>query len=365
MKISLSFRRVVKQTRRPESKKKQNQSSQSALTDLSSAQQDRVMEQRLLLILMICGVYCVTGTLNPSKLICFVNQPKTFDEAQQYCRDNYIDLVTLSDRAELEELFALENFTYTEYAWIGLKKTSHYQWRWALADQEFYKEGETEYRNWGPGEPTNYGGEYCSVMDDNGKFRDTQCEPSRTFVCYNGQNYNEHKYNYINEPKPWREAQRYCRQFHTDLVSVRNQDENLQVQQLIPAGQVTYIGLFQDAFAWYDNSTSSFRNWDSAQPDGSGECVAQHLQDHRLWDDQSCGSPRPFFCYAIPVFKQVLKLEVESDQNVNDPDVKATILEEIQQRLISHGMPEQANLQWRQQANGNVFQRTEKVRELI
>ncbi|KAK9971243.1 hypothetical protein ABG768_024617 [Culter alburnus] len=66
---------------------------------------------------------------------------------------------------------------------------------------------------------------------------------------------------------------------------------------------------------------------------------------------------------VLPVFKQVLKLEVESDQNVNDPDVKATILEEIQQRLISHGMPEQANLQWRQQANGNVFQRTENVRE--
>lgn len=126
------------------------------------------------------------GTLNPSKLICFVNQPKTFDEAQQCCRDNYIDLVTLSDRAELAELFALENFTYAGYAWIGLKKTSHYQWRWALADQEFYKEGETEYRNWGPGEPTNYGDEYCSVMDDNGKFRDTQCEPSRSFVCYNG-----------------------------------------------------------------------------------------------------------------------------------------------------------------------------------
>lgn len=126
------------------------------------------------------------GTLNPSILICFVNQPKTFDEAQQYCRDNYIDLVTLSDRAEVEKLFALENFTYTGYAWIGLKKTRRDQWRWALADQEFYKEGETEYRNWGPGEPTNYGDEYCAVMDDKGKFRDTQCEPYRTFVCFSG-----------------------------------------------------------------------------------------------------------------------------------------------------------------------------------
>lgn len=29
------------------------------------------------------------------------------------------------------------------------------------------------------------------------------------------------------------------------------------------------------------------------------------------------------------MFKQVLKLEVESDQNVNDPDVKAAILQEV------------------------------------
>lgn len=131
-------------------------------------------------------IYIFQGTLNPFKQFCFVNQPKTFDEAQQFCRDNYIDLVTLSDRAEMDQLFAVENFMNAEYAWIGLKKTSQNQWRWALAVREFYKEGETGYRNWGPREPTNGSDEYCSVMDDKGHFRDTQCEPYRTFVCYDG-----------------------------------------------------------------------------------------------------------------------------------------------------------------------------------
>ncbi|CAM4509280.1 unnamed protein product [Leuciscus chuanchicus] len=59
---------------------------------------------------------------------------------------------------------------------------------------------------------------------------------------------------------------------------------------------------------------------------------------------------------TVPVFKQVLRLELESDQNVNDPDVRASILQEIQQKLISQGMPEMSNLQWRQQPNGHVFQ---------
>ncbi len=84
----------------------------------------------------------------------------------------------------MEELLALENFMSTKSAWIGLKKTEHEQWRWSLADPEFYKNGETEYRNWGPNEPTNKAGEYCSVMDSNGKLRDTTCETDRSFICY-------------------------------------------------------------------------------------------------------------------------------------------------------------------------------------
>lgn len=115
-----------------------------------------------------------------------MNQPKAFDEAQRYCRDTYTDLVTLWDRAGMEELFALGNFTFTGSAWIGLRDSSRQLWQWALSDQEFYKDGETEYRKWGPREPNNGAGECCSVMDDKGNFRDTTCETNRTFICYDG-----------------------------------------------------------------------------------------------------------------------------------------------------------------------------------
>ncbi len=76
-----------------------------------------------------------------------MNESKTFAEAQRYCRENHIDLVTVEDWTDMEELLALENFTSIS-AWIGLRKTEHKLWRWALADPEFYKDGETEYRNW-------------------------------------------------------------------------------------------------------------------------------------------------------------------------------------------------------------------------
>lgn len=77
---------------------------------------------------------------------------------------------------------------------------------------------------------------------------------------------------------------------------MRNEEENRQIQQLIPTEDVTYMGLFKDAFVWSDNSMSSFRNWESSQPDGSGDCVV-HSRQSRLWDDQECSDARPFFCY--------------------------------------------------------------------
>ncbi len=41
-------------------------------------------------------------------------------------------------------------------------------------------------------------------------------------------------------------------------------------------------------------------------------------------------------CVVIPtgaVFRQIVRLKVESDQNVNDPDIKVAILEEVRHSI--------------------------------
>ncbi len=118
---------------------------------------------------------------------------------------------------------------------------------------------------------------------------------SFALLCSSIANSPEQRYVYISFLYTWREARHYCRQHHTDLVSVRNLDENNQIMELIPTLGFAYIGLFKDDFIWSDGSTSSFRNWDFLQPDILGKCVA--LTDNKLWKTELCGKLKPFFCY--------------------------------------------------------------------
>uniref|UniRef100_A0AAY5F4F5 C-type lectin domain-containing protein n=1 Tax=Electrophorus electricus TaxID=8005 RepID=A0AAY5F4F5_ELEEL len=105
----------------------------------------------------------------------------------------------------------------------------------------------------------------------------------------------------IADYKNWTEAQRYCREHHTDLASIKNQDENSRIASLVGQNFV-WIGLHRTR-TWSDQSNSSFRYWktehvNSRLEDLSPACTAVSLGDLGRWIEENCNITLPFICYS-------------------------------------------------------------------
>lgn len=75
-----------------------------------------------------------------------------------------------------------------------------------------------------------------------------------------GETVESSSYVFVTERKTWSEVQSYCRQFYTDLVSVRNQSEYEEIKKLTQ-NQSVWIGLHRDSWKWSDGSPTSFKKW--------------------------------------------------------------------------------------------------------
>ncbi|XP_076145746.1 C-type mannose receptor 2-like [Alosa pseudoharengus] len=249
----------------------------------------------LITFLLVSGL----GSLSSSvpRQFHVVKEQKNWTEAQQYCREEFTDLATIDNMTENEKVKSMIHDGGVSQAWIGLKQGSSPKWQWTLADRDFYRENETEFRNWGKKQPEE-GDEYCVVQDEHrGLWHDYYCRKTFPFICYNGGNSTQ-PYVLVTEKKNWTDAQRYCRENHTDLASVRNQTENDQIDNVRGGGyNPAWIGLFRDAWEWSDVSSSSFRLWDFGEPnyDGIKNCAQVHTNG--WWNKVECSDPGAFICY--------------------------------------------------------------------
>uniref|UniRef100_A0A3Q3BEE2 C-type lectin domain-containing protein n=1 Tax=Kryptolebias marmoratus TaxID=37003 RepID=A0A3Q3BEE2_KRYMA len=110
-----------------------------------------------------------------------------------------------------------------------------------------------------------------------------------------------YQYHFADQSLTWTEAQTYCRQKHTDLVSIRNSEElNQLINMLSSAGHSSevWIGLFKE-FDWkwsdgFNGTGAEYRNWETNQPD---MCGVTSLQNSGQWKFSSCETKLPFVCY--------------------------------------------------------------------
>ncbi|XP_076145651.1 C-type mannose receptor 2-like [Alosa pseudoharengus] len=223
-----------------------------------------------------------------------VKEQKNWTEAQQYCREEFTDLATIDNMTEMEKVKSLINEAGAGNTWIGLKKGSSPKWQWSLADRDFYRENESEFTNWASNQNNGGAEEECVAMKHaNGEWCDDKCSDSDSFICYDGGN-STHPYVLVTEEKNWADAQKYCRENHTDLASVRNQTENDQIEE-VRGDTSAWIGLFRDAWEWSDGSSSSFRHWNTGEPNNPGVACTQIISG--WWIDAGCHHRGHFICY--------------------------------------------------------------------
>ncbi|KAL3046035.1 hypothetical protein OYC64_004111 [Pagothenia borchgrevinki] len=130
-----------------------------------------------------------------------------------------------------------------------------------------------------------------------------------SFICYNETG--EQKYFLIDEPKNWLQAQSYCRENHTDLVSgithirsdgfkervdeFKERVKELNDKDII--NQFLWIGLFREIWSWSDGKNFSFRHWDPDSFKDLASKTCAMTTSNGKWSSDICTDPKPFYCY--------------------------------------------------------------------
>ncbi|XP_070711012.1 macrophage mannose receptor 1-like [Pempheris klunzingeri] len=222
----------------------------------------------------------------------FIEEKKTWEKAQNHCRNAFTDLAMVHNNADVTRLKKKLNAEGRsgEEVWIGLSKGSKAKWHWSLPGVEYNK-------NQSIVDPPE---KNCGMMKEQ-RWQAIPCTQKESFICYDGRKRSD-KFHLIYKQKSWREAQTYCREKYTDLVSGRNQLKDNELTSKINQSKTTswIIGLFRDKWSWSDRSDVSFRNWQEDDFDEEGLRCATMDKKGR-WENDNCNETKSFFCYKDKV----------------------------------------------------------------
>ncbi|XP_054914651.1 putative C-type lectin domain family 20 member A [Poeciliopsis prolifica] len=313
--------------------------------------------ERILLVLFLSACLVLSGSL--PRQYHFVDKSLTWTEAQAYCRQTYTDIATIQDSEELTRLMdTLSSAWHRSDTWIGLYSVIHWMW------SDGFEGAGANYSNWEIifNEP-NFDGasQFCVTIDGAGLWSDDYCAMNYSVLCYNGTQLDP-AYVYVKKEMNWTDAQMYCRENFIDLATVSSDLQNRMVEELVPTGVYSWIGLFRSPNLFWSDGIN---NWDNGyNPIDSMTiiCGITSARNKGKWGFLSCETKLPVVCYHIPNrTKQSMKLRLttEDSVNLNEAVVKESILKKLQDRLKENGV-NNINLKWREQPDGEVFKKEVK-----
>ncbi|KAM7366000.1 hypothetical protein PAMP_015472 [Pampus punctatissimus] len=194
--------------------------------------------ERLLLCVFYLSGWSIFSTCRLHRYH-YVPASQTWTEAQTYCREKHTDLVTIRNMEDIEHIVS-SSTSYEGQVWIGLY--SVIDWKWS----DGYRQSGAGYYNWdsyNDNEPDFYSG--WSIFS----------------TC------RLHRYHYVPASQTWTEAQTYCREKHTDLVTIRNMEDIEHIVSSTSYKGRVWIGLYSVIdWKWsdgYRQSGAGYYNWDS------------------------------------------------------------------------------------------------------
>ncbi|XP_035987373.1 P-selectin-like [Fundulus heteroclitus] len=148
-------------------------SSQASTSFFTSKEDRKGQMENVFQFFAAASALCAVSSL-PAHKYHFVYEPKTWNEAQSFCREHYSDLATIHNMDDVNILNEMADSQQMR-AWIGL----YDNWKWSGSDGE--------YRNWQSDQPTTYQAEEnCVAMMPNSQWIDAPCEWLLRPVCSDG-----------------------------------------------------------------------------------------------------------------------------------------------------------------------------------
>ncbi|XP_038566539.1 C-type mannose receptor 2-like [Micropterus salmoides] len=285
----------------------------------------------------------------------YVSLKMNWTDAQHYCRVKHTDLATIESIDDVSRLNRPSSDT--SLLWIGLRDDTN-SWRWSATGDT----SKTGYYNWQPGlQSKNLRDFACVVINGEGTWKDSPCDLTLYFICYNATNPPGQKKFFLYQiGLAWKDAQAYCRTHHTDLAMIENAQENTQVFSVGLGFAGVWIGLYRTPWRWSDISSSPFTNWGIGQPNNIGGdlyCAAE--TSGHYWNVSRCDSELSFFCYgALKVKTTVVRIKIQTDADLSDPAINAQILQQLGAGLTDKSSLTDFNLRWKIQPKKQTERKT-------
>ncbi|KAK2849697.1 hypothetical protein Q7C36_008480 [Tachysurus vachellii] len=238
-------------------------------------------------LFFICHLFVLYGTsVSVTREYFFVSQQTTWTTAQDYCRQHFGNLATITSKEENNKSVAV---IISNLAWNGLIRTAPHvnNWMWTDGDK-------SNFTKWSSGEPSDKNtGENCVVMDQNG-WHDTSCDGNFFSTC-------SRSFIFVNEKKTWEMALQHCRTQYTSLAFMES-DKSLQYYQTLLKTETqsapVWTGLrFLDGKWFWVNGMLLGSSVSLPQcPIQPYSCGAFNFNTS-VWEKRDCNEELNFLCY--------------------------------------------------------------------